>query len=497
MSFFLIDWLVGAGEALISLPGAIIEGVEAFIDDPIGCVGSLFTGALDLAEDLATGIWNTLTQDPACIMCVGSAYFWAMVKQMTQAKATNMITSESDCMSRRQELLDVLFGGVDVPGHAVFWNCACHMAFSEAATPAAIVGAETCGATVFALSADDQITGVPSAISAFPGRLDFLARGADDTVLHKSYFDEREGGWYPANKGWSNLGGTIQQPPAIISWGSDRLDLFVCGSDRCLWHKCHNEEGGWYPSKQGWNSLGGQICSAPSVATWGPNTLHVVARSIDNAVHYLGYNGTDWSGWRSLAGNTTHMPKMVAWCPGRLDVFARGSDGDCWHRAFQDGWAADWDSLGGGSLSTAPSVASWGPGRLDVVIRKGSDLFHKCFNLDGGWYPAGTDWVYIGSGVRGMPCIISNGPGRLLIVTRGEAGKVLYKSYTEGKGWFPGEQEWHSLGGSISGSPVLVAWSTEYLGVLARSKKGGIVYRDYQKGAGWVKRWIDLGGNTI
>ncbi|MDX9954158.1 MAG: hypothetical protein RBT75_08690 [Anaerolineae bacterium] len=494
MSFFLIDWVVGIGKALISLPGAIVEGVGDFIDDPIGCVGNLFTGAIGLAEDLATGIWNTITQDPACLMCVGSAYYWAMVKEMTKAKAMKLITSESDCIGRRQELLDELFDGVDIPGHKTFWNCACHMAFSEAATPAAIAGAETCGATVFALSADDQITGVPAAVSAFPGRLDFLARGTDDTVLHKCYNQGR--GWHPSNEGWSSLGGTIQQPPAIISWGADRLDLFVCGGDRCLWHKCYNGQGGWYPSEQGWNSLGGQLCSAPSVATWGPNTLHIVARSIDSSVHYIGYNGDTWSGWRSLAGSTTHIPKIVAWGGGRLDVFARGSDGDCWHRGFEGGWAPDWDSLGGGPLAAAPSVASFAPGRLDVVIRKGSDLFHKCYNLNGGWYPAGTDWSYMGSGVRGMPCIISNGPGRLLIVARGEKGNVLFKSYTEGKGWYPGEQEWKSLGGNISGSPTLVAWGPEYLGVLARGKSGGIWYKDYNRGAGWIKKWINLGGDT-
>ena len=494
MSFFLIDWLVGIGKALVSLPGAIVEGVGDFIDDPIGCVGSLFTGAIGLAEDLATGIWNTLTQDPACLMCVGSGYYWAMVKEITKAKPITLIPRERDCIARRQELLDELFGGVDIPGHKTFWNCACHMAFSEAATPAAIAGAETCGATVFALSSDEQITGVPTAVSAFPGRLDFLVRSTDDTVLHKCYNSGI--GWYPSNEGWSNLGGTIQQPPAIISWGADRLDLFVCGGDRCLWHKCYNSGGGWYPSEQEWNSLGGQICSVPSVATWGPNTLHIVARSIDTSVHYLGYNGATWSGWHSLAGSITHIPKIVAWGPGRLDVFARGSDGNCWHRGFEGGWAADWDPLGGGPLAAAPSVASFAPGRLDVVIRRGYDLFHKCYNLNGGWYPAGTDWAYMGSGVRGMPCIISNGPGRLLIVARGEKSDVLFKSYTEGKGWYPSEQGWKSLGGNVSGSPTLVAWGPEYLGVLARGKSGSIWYKDYNRGVGWVRKWINLGGIT-
>lgn len=497
MSFFLIDWIVGIGEALISLPGAIVEGVGDFIDDPIGCVGSLFTGAIGLAEDLATGIWNTLTQDPACLMCVGNAYFWTAVKQMAIFKATNVITSESDCISRRQELLDEFFGGMDLPGHELFWNCACHMAFSEAATPAAVAGAATSGATVFALSVDEQITGVPAAVSAFPGRLDFLVRGADDTVQHKCYNNRANGGWHPSVEGWSSLGGTIQQPPVILSWGADRLDLFVCGGDRCLWHKCYNGEGGWYPSEQGWNSLGGQILGGPSATTWGPQTLHVVVRSIDNTVHYNAYNGTSWCGWHSLGGGTTHMPKIVAWGPGRLDVFARGSDGDCWHRGFEGGWAADWGSLGGGPISTAPSAASWGPGRLDVIVRKGSDLFHKCFNSGGGWYPAGTDWSPIGSGVRGIPCIISNGPGRLIIVSRGKDNNVLFKSYTEGKGWYPNEQEWKSLGGNISGSPTLVSWGPEYIGVLARGRSGGIWYKDYNRGVGWVKKWIDMGGNTI
>ena len=41
--------------------------------------------------------------------------------------------------------------------------------------------------------------------------------------------------------------------PAVASWSSGRLDVFVRGTDNALWHK-------WYQNSwSGWESLGGVI----------------------------------------------------------------------------------------------------------------------------------------------------------------------------------------------------------------------------------------------
>lgn len=37
--------------------------------------------------------------------------------------------------------------------------------------------------------------------------------------------------------GWESLGGTLTSAPAAVSWGPNRIDVFVKGTDNALWHK--------------------------------------------------------------------------------------------------------------------------------------------------------------------------------------------------------------------------------------------------------------------
>lgn len=34
---------------------------------------------------------------------------------------------------------------------------------------------------------------------------------------------------------WENLGGVITSPPSVVSWGSNRLDVFAIGTDSACW----------------------------------------------------------------------------------------------------------------------------------------------------------------------------------------------------------------------------------------------------------------------
>ncbi|MDD7942985.1 hypothetical protein PHK61_31740, partial [Actinomycetospora lutea] len=42
-----------------------------------------------------------------------------------------------------------------------------------------------------------------------------------------------QNGW----SGWESLGGVLTSEPAAVSWRSDRIDVFVRGTDNALWHK--------------------------------------------------------------------------------------------------------------------------------------------------------------------------------------------------------------------------------------------------------------------
>jgi hypothetical protein len=59
-------------------------------------------------------------------------------------------------------------------------------------------------------------------------------------------------GW----SGWEALGGGCASRPEVVSWGPDRLDVFVVGEDGDLWHKWWDGSK-WGPSWTEWATLGG------------------------------------------------------------------------------------------------------------------------------------------------------------------------------------------------------------------------------------------------
>ncbi len=70
----------------------------------------------------------------------------------------------------------------------------------------------------------------------------------------------------------------LTSAPAVASWASGRLDVFVRGTDSALWHKWY--QNGW----SGWESLGGVLTSAPGAVSWGPNRIDVFAAGTDSAM---------------------------------------------------------------------------------------------------------------------------------------------------------------------------------------------------------------------
>ncbi|MFI0910505.1 matrixin family metalloprotease [Streptomyces abikoensis] len=48
------------------------------------------------------------------------------------------------------------------------------------------------------------------------------------------------------------------RPPAVVSWGENRLDIFGLGLDSAMWHKAWDGTH-WLPSPDGWDRLGGQF----------------------------------------------------------------------------------------------------------------------------------------------------------------------------------------------------------------------------------------------
>jgi hypothetical protein len=84
------------------------------------------------------------------------------------------------------------------------------------------------------------------------------------------------------------LGGNIAAAPAVTSWGENRIDVFVQGTDGAVYHKAWDGSQ-WIPSETDWENLGGGITDSPSAVSWGADRLDVFARGTDGAVYHKFY----------------------------------------------------------------------------------------------------------------------------------------------------------------------------------------------------------------
>jgi serine protease AprX len=172
--------------------------------------------------------------------------------------------------------------------------------------------------------------------------------------------------WY----GWESLGGFCTDGVGASSWSSGRLDTFVVGNDRQVYHKWFS--GGW----SGWGALGGNLYSSPAAVSWGPNRIDVFALGGDHAMWHRWWDGVSWKGWESLGGFCTDGVGVSSWAPGRLDCFVVGNDRQLYLKSFNGQWSG-WQSLGG-NLYSNPTAVSWGPNRIDVFALGGDHaMWHR------------------------------------------------------------------------------------------------------------------------
>ena len=304
-------------------------------------------------------------------------------------------------------------------------------------------------------------------------RLDVFVRGTDRALYHQ-WWDGHAWG------GFEDLGGTFLAQPAVCSWGANRLDVFVHGDDDAMYHR-------WWDGHAwgGFEDLGGVIISTPVPVCWGPNRIDVFAQGTDGALWHRWWDGSHWGGWESLGGTIVGPPAVVSWGPNRLDVFVRGNDGAMWHRWWDGSHWGGWESLGGQILCT-PSAVSWGPNRLDVFAR-GTDnaMWHKWWdgNHWGGWESLGGQLI-------GGPAAVSWGANRLDVFVKGTDNAMWHK-WWDGNHWGGFE----SLGGQIIATPVATAWSANRLDVFAEGTDHAMYHR-WWDGHAWGG-WEDRGGQIL
>ena len=93
---------------------------------------------------------------------------------------------------------------------------------------------------------------------------------------------------------YDSLGGSCTNNPAVVSWGHDRLDVFVVGSgDHALYHKWW-DGGAWGPSSTGFEYMGGVIVGDPVAVSWDHDRLDVFVVGTDGALYHKAWDGVQW-----------------------------------------------------------------------------------------------------------------------------------------------------------------------------------------------------------
>jgi len=153
-------------------------------------------------------------------------------------------------------------------------------------------------------------------VSWGPNRLDIFVTATDGNIYIKSWTGT---GWVPSQLDWNPMGspiadGKVLGPPKVVSWGPGRLDIFVRGADGQLYIKSWTGSA-WVPSQLGWNPPGspnGVVAQEPAVVSWASNRLDIFATGTDNNLYIKSWTGTEWVpsqlGWASLADVAPGLP---------------------------------------------------------------------------------------------------------------------------------------------------------------------------------------------
>jgi Repeat of unknown function (DUF346) len=323
-------------------------------------------------------------------------------------------------------------------------------------------------------------------VSWAANRLDVFVLGTDRALYHKWW---NGSAWGPSLTGYEGMGGICESAPQAVAWGPNRLDVFVTGTNSALYHKWWNGSA-WGPSLTGYEGMGGICESAPQAVAWGPNRLDVFVMGTNSALYHKWWNGSAWgpsvTGYEFMGGICVGDPRVVSWGPNRLDVFVLGTDRALYHKWWNgSAWGPSvtgYEGQGGVIVGQA-EVVSWGPNRLDVFVL-GTDraLYHKWWD-GSSWGPSLTGYERLGGICMSAPRAVAWGPNRLDVFVVGTDG-ALYHKWWNGSSWGPSLTGFERQGGVCVGQVEAVAWGPNRLDVFVIGTDSAL-YHKWWNGSAW------------
>ncbi|MBD1874353.1 hypothetical protein H6F75_12740 [Nodosilinea sp. FACHB-131] len=303
----------------------------------------------------------------------------------------------------------------------------------------------------------------PSAVSWGLNRIDVFVVGTDNRLYTKSWNGTKWSSYTQLGNELISSREAVVSWVSAVSWGPNRIDVFVIGTDSRLYTKS------WDGTKwSGYTQLGNEaVIEVPSAVSWGPNRIDVFVIGTDSRLYTKSWDGTKWSGYTQLSDEAIVVGSVsaVSWGPNRIDIFMIGETD---RRLYTKSWdGTKWSSytqLGNESVASTSAV-SWGPNRIDVfVVGADGRLYTKSWD--------GTKWsgyAQLGSEVIGLPSAVSWGPNRIDVFVTGTDNK-LYTKFWDGTKW----SGYIKLGDEPLGSALLsaVSWGPNRIDLFVQGSDG-------------------------
>jgi hypothetical protein len=234
--------------------------------------------------------------------------------------------------------LDVFTGGGDGHLWQLTWNGSSWLPWTDRGSPAGV------GVGDF------------RAVSWGPNRIDVFATSGwatSETVWHTAWNGSSWQGW--DSRGAPPNGGT--GPVVPVSWGAGRLDLFTfspsaTNSVHC-WHDSWNgsswettwDDRGGQPGATGFFVGEGDGPPSPRAVSWGDNRLDVFVLS--DGVWHTAWNGSNWQPWEDFGGppGGAGAVWVTSWGKERLDIFTQ-SLGHIWQLTWNGSTWLPWADRG-------------------------------------------------------------------------------------------------------------------------------------------------------
>jgi murein DD-endopeptidase MepM/ murein hydrolase activator NlpD len=266
---------------------------------------------------------------------------------------------------------------------------------------------------------------------------------------------------------------------AAVSWGTNRLDTFIRGSDGNVYHKFTFDDTSWNPSGTGnYDPMGsavGGFAGQVSAASWGPNRLDLFGVDYNGKLwHRWWDSGPSWSMWENLSQAVARAgipsligtPSAVSYAAGCLSVFVRASTGALIEVYYPCGSGWNWSWHEPAYLTTDP-VAIAGPNRIDLVGygRSGDSTKASGYSWHQSWTSGGSwsnleNWGIAGGGFVGQPAAASSSSRNIDVLAISIDGGLWDRRYN-GISW----GGWQQFTGSgvpspsrVIGSPSATAW---------------------------------------